>query len=105
LALASPTSGGRSVGIVLSRTQATEKKTILIDNSYKGDQKMAAINGKAMYSVHFAFWTLTDNRRHVTSWKVSGTIPDEITELFNFTMALGLTQPITDMSTRNLPGR
>jgi hypothetical protein len=45
---------------------------------------MAAINGKAMYSVDFAFWTLTDNRRHVTSWKVASTIPDEVTEHFQF---------------------
>jgi hypothetical protein len=39
-----------------------------------------------------------------------GSIPDEIIEVFNIpnpssrTMALALTQPLTEMSTRNLPG-
>jgi hypothetical protein len=41
---------------------------------------------------------------------VAGSIPDEITGFFNLpnpssrTMALGSTQPLTEMSTRNLPG-
>jgi hypothetical protein len=45
-----------------------------------------------------------------TSRKVAGSIPDEVTRFFNWpntssrTMALGLTQPLTEMSTRNLPG-
>jgi hypothetical protein len=39
-----------------------------------------------------------------------GSIPDEVTGFFNRpnpssrTMALGSTQPLTEMSTRNLPG-
>jgi hypothetical protein len=42
--------------------------------------------------------------------KVSGSIPDEIIGFFNWlhpssrTMALGSTQPLTEMSTRNRPG-
>jgi hypothetical protein len=41
--------------------------------------------------------------------KVAGSIPVEVTGLFNLpnpsrSMALGSTQPLTQMSTRNLPG-
>jgi hypothetical protein len=43
-----------------------------------------------------------------TSWKVAGSIPNEIIGFFNWpssrTMALGSTQPLTEMSTINLPG-
>jgi hypothetical protein len=45
-----------------------------------------------------------------TSWKVVGSIPDEVIGFFNWpnlsshTMALGSTQPLIGMSTRNLPG-
>jgi hypothetical protein len=45
-----------------------------------------------------------------TSRKVAGSIPDEVTEFLNLpnpssrTTALGSTQPLTEMSTRNLPG-
>jgi hypothetical protein len=44
------------------------------------------------------------------SQKVAGSIPDEVTGFFispnpsSRTMALGSTQPLTEMSTRNLPG-
>jgi branched-subunit amino acid transport protein len=50
-------------------------------------------------------------RHYATSRKVAGSIPDEVTEFFNWpnpssgTMALGSTQPITEMITRSLPGR
>jgi hypothetical protein len=46
---------------------------------------------------------------HATSWKVS-LIPNEVIGFFNLpnlascTMALGSTQPLTEMSTRNLLG-
>jgi hypothetical protein len=49
-------------------------------------------------------------RHYATSWKVAGSIPDEIIGFFNWpnpsscTMALGSTQPLTEFSTRNLPG-
>jgi hypothetical protein len=45
-----------------------------------------------------------------TGWKVVGLIPNEVIEFFNWpkpfncTMAQGLTQPLTEMSTRNVPG-
>jgi hypothetical protein len=47
---------------------------------------------------------------YATSHKVVGSIPDEVIGFFNWsnpssrTMALGLTQPLTEMSTRNFPG-
>jgi hypothetical protein len=47
---------------------------------------------------------------YATSRKVAGLIPDEVIGFFNLpnpssrTMALGSTQPLTEMSTTNLPG-
>jgi hypothetical protein len=47
---------------------------------------------------------------YAKSQKVAGSIPDEVTGFFNWpnpsscSMALGSTQPLTEMSTRNLPG-
>jgi hypothetical protein len=49
-------------------------------------------------------------RHYATSWKVTGSIPNEVIEFFNWrnpsscSMALGSTQPLTEMSTSNLPG-
>jgi hypothetical protein len=49
-------------------------------------------------------------RHYATSRKVAGSIPDEVIGFLNLpnpssrTMALGSTQPLTEMSTRNLPG-
>jgi hypothetical protein len=49
-------------------------------------------------------------RHYVTSRKVAGSIPDEVTGFFNWpnpscrTMALGSNQPLREMSTRNLSG-
>jgi hypothetical protein len=48
---------------------------------------------------------------YAISRKVAGSIPNEVIEFFNkpnptrCIMALGSTQPLTEMSTRNLPGR
>jgi hypothetical protein len=48
-------------------------------------------------------------RHHGTSQKIAGLIPSEVVGFFNWrnpsscTMALGLTQPLTEMSIRNLP--
>jgi hypothetical protein len=48
-------------------------------------------------------------RHYATSQKVAGSNPDEV-DFFNLhnsssrTMALGSTQPLTEMSARNLPG-
>jgi hypothetical protein len=47
---------------------------------------------------------------YLTSSQVAGPIPDEAIGFFNWSnpsscsMALGSTQPLTEMSTRNLPG-
>jgi hypothetical protein len=49
-------------------------------------------------------------RHYTTSRKVAGSIPDEVIEFFKWpnpssrTMSQGSTQPLTEMSTRNLPG-
>jgi hypothetical protein len=49
-------------------------------------------------------------RHYATSQKVAGLTPDEAIGFFNLpnissrTMALGSTQPLTEMSIRNLPG-
>jgi hypothetical protein len=49
-------------------------------------------------------------RHYATSWKVMGSNPNEVIGFFNecnpssLTMTLGFTQPLTDMSTRYLPG-
>jgi hypothetical protein len=44
-------------------------------------------------------------RHYITSLKVAGSIPDAVIRFFNSrTMSLGSTQPLTEMSTRNLPG-
>jgi hypothetical protein len=49
-------------------------------------------------------------RHYVISRKAAGTISDEVSGLFNLlnpsnrTMALGISQPLTEMSTGNLPG-
>jgi hypothetical protein len=49
-------------------------------------------------------------RHYATSRKVAGWIPDEVIGFFNSpnpssrTVALGSTQPLTEMSTRNLLG-
>jgi hypothetical protein len=47
---------------------------------------------------------------YVTSWKVAGSIPDGVIGFFSWpnpssrTMALWSSQPLTEMSTRNVPG-
>jgi hypothetical protein len=49
-------------------------------------------------------------RHYATSRKVAGSIPDEVIGFFNWPnpssgiMAMGSTRPLTDISTRNLPG-
>jgi hypothetical protein len=55
---------------------------------------------------HYRSWS----RHYVTSSKDTGSIPDEVIWLFNrpnpsnCTMAMESTQPLKEMSTRNLPG-
>jgi hypothetical protein len=49
-------------------------------------------------------------RHYATNRKIAGSITDEVIGFFNVpnpssrTMALGSTQPLTEMGTRNLPG-
>jgi hypothetical protein len=49
-------------------------------------------------------------RHYATSRKAASSIPNEVIGFFSWpnpsscTMALGSTQPLTEMSTRNLPG-
>jgi hypothetical protein len=65
-----------------------------------------------IHSMHLAGGTLKRSllRHYATSRKVASSIPDEIIGIFNLpnpssrTMALGSTQPLTEMSTRNFPG-
>jgi hypothetical protein len=53
-------------------------------------------------------WWRSWLRHCATSRKVAGSIPDGVTEIFHWynpssrTMVLGLTQPLTEMSTRNI---
>jgi len=53
-------------------------------------------------------WWRSWLRHCATSWKVAGSIPDGVIGIFHWrnpsgcTMALGLTQPLTEMSTRNI---
>jgi hypothetical protein len=48
-------------------------------------------------------------RHYATSRKIAGSIPDEVIGFFNLPnsssliMVLGLTEPLTEMSTRNFP--
>jgi hypothetical protein len=83
--------------------------------------------GQAQNALHHAYspphviceWSLSkqsDNfiyrwlRHYAKSLKVLGSIPDEVIGFFNWpnpssrTMVLGSTQPLTEMSTKNLPG-
>jgi hypothetical protein len=56
---------------------------------------------------HRIMWMYVQ-KHYATSQKVAGSNPDEVIGFFNsfqpHTMALGSTQPLTEMSTRNFPG-
>jgi hypothetical protein len=47
-------------------------------------------------------------RHYTTNWQVAGSIPDGVSGFFHWhnpvgrTMALGSTQPLTEMSTKNI---
>jgi hypothetical protein len=61
---------------------------------------------KLQWGMRYPSWL----RHYATSRKVAGSIPDEVIgylilpNLSSRTVALGSTQPVTEMSTRNLPG-
>jgi hypothetical protein len=69
--------------------------------------KRTFLEGGTQFQLHkiWCSWL----RHYATSWKVTGSIPDVI-GFFNLpnpssrNMALGSTQPLTEKSTRNLPG-
>jgi hypothetical protein len=80
---------------------------------------MYCLEGLSKYSVYVEHllsvtwlrggtWWRSWLRHCATSWKVAGLIPDGVTGIFHWhnpsscTMALGLTQPLTEMSTRNI---
>jgi len=56
----------------------------------------------------FIFFSPSGKEHHTTSWKVTGSIPDGFIGIFHWlnpsshTMALGSTQPLTEMSTRSI---
>jgi hypothetical protein len=58
-------------------------------------------------------FTVIIKGHYITSRKVDGSVPNEVTGFFNWpnpsshtmALALGSTQPLTEMSTKNLPGR
>jgi hypothetical protein len=51
-------------------------------------------------------YTESKFQHYATSRKVAGSIPDKTLDFYppGYTMALGSTQPLTEMSTGNLPG-
>jgi hypothetical protein len=80
-------------------------KILLQDRQYKYSWVYLS-GGKLIIVVWVQFaWS-----EAATSWKVAGSIPDEVIAFLNKpnpssrTMALGSTQFLTEMSTRNLPG-
>jgi hypothetical protein len=66
---------------------------------------------RKIFAFRFAFSSESDLIRYAASRKVTGSSPDEATELLilhnpsSRTMALGFTQPLAETSTRNLPRR
>jgi hypothetical protein len=71
---------------------------------------VAGLLNSHVYITCWGIWQHSWLRHYATSQKVVGSIPDEVTEFLNwydpssYTMALGLTQPLTEMSITNLPG-
>jgi hypothetical protein len=61
-----------------------------------------------IYNVRKCTWWRTWLRHCATSWKVVGSIPDSVIGIFHWrnlsgrTVALGSTQPLTEMRTRNI---
>jgi hypothetical protein len=57
-----------------------------------------------VYFEDFLFFFNSSLRHYATSRKVAGSSPDEVDNPFSRTMALGSTEPLTEMSTRKIPG-
>jgi hypothetical protein len=68
------------------------------------------LSSYSLAGTHYVVACLSSSPHYATSRKVAGSIPDEVIGFFNWpnpsscTMSLGSTQPLTEMSTRNLPG-
>jgi hypothetical protein len=86
--------------------RGTAEKHSKVNNNLTSTKHLI-LNIQILWPNLLQYWQL----RHATSRKVAGLIPDEIIGFFNWpnpssrTMALGSTQPLTEMSTKNLPGR
>jgi hypothetical protein len=80
-----------SIHITLQRNNTWHHACILTHNYY-----------------YYYYYILFRLRHFSTSRKVTGSIPDDVTGIFHWhnpsgrTMALGSTQPLTEMSTRNI---
>jgi hypothetical protein len=66
------------------------------------------MSGLPLYRLRVAYSNSTSHSHCATIRNVAGSIPDGVTGIFHWhnrfgrTMALGSTQPLTEMSTRNL---
>jgi hypothetical protein len=85
-------------------------KFVLLTRYCGGDQ-IEEDNGDGTCSAHEKWKKSIQNfSREIYSRNVAGSVPDEFMGFFNWpnlssrTMALGSTQPLIEMSTRNLPG-
>jgi hypothetical protein len=87
------------MGLACSSGEQGEMNTMTIYDAVKISTQFKSQfrRGKMENFVHYpAYW------HYATSRKVAGSSPDEVNSSGN--MALGSTQPLTQMSTRKLPG-
>jgi hypothetical protein len=87
-------------------SQVGFEPTILVfkrANTFRAADRAASVKGLGVLYI-------INNTAHATRRKIAGSIPDEVIAFFNSrnpssrTMATRSTQPLTEMSTRNLPG-
>jgi hypothetical protein len=82
--------------------------TFLFWNEELTHENYQSIFRYTMYKTNGGTWR-SWLRHCATSWKVAGLIPDSVIGIFHWhnpsgcTMALRSTQPLTEMSTRNIP--
>jgi hypothetical protein len=100
----------KHVALVLQGRRLIQAKALARSNCQAGlgsgmPLRFAWLSFNGLQEVIFEFW-----RHYATSWKVAGSVSLEITGFFKWpnpsshTMAIVLTQPRTEMCTRNLPG-
>jgi hypothetical protein len=93
------------------RTKLLPKNSSIILFKYETIYCNVLVRSFGLFTI-FGIYTRWRNllRHYATSRKVAGSNPDEVIVFFNWpnpssrTMALGSTHPLTEMSTRNLPG-